>query len=276
MLTPLRNHWPEYLIEAWGLGAFMVSAGSFATLFFYPESPVHGLIPNGFLRGMAMGVAMGLTAIALIYSPWGKRSGAHMNPAVTLAFFRLGKLAPWDAVFYVLAQFAGGVLGITLVATVLGNPFTQLPVNYIVTMPGRWGVVAALVAEFLMAFGLMSMVLVISNHKRWFQFTGVFAGLMVATYITFVAPISGMSLNPARSFASAFSAHIWTAFWIYYFAPPLAMLAAVEVYLRRTKANPRKLCGKLCPNSETPCICIPCCCEASPLLAEQLSVKKTL
>ena len=262
MLSPLHNHWPEYLIEAWGLGAFMVSAGSFATLLFYPNSPVYPLVPDGW-RGALMGVAMGLTAIALIYSPWGKRSGAHMNPAVTLAFFRLGKLAPWDALFYVLAQFIGGAIGVRLVATLLRAAFTGLPVNYVVTVPGYWGWPGALLAELVMAFGLMLMVLVTSNHKRWFRFTGVFAGLMVATYITFIAPISGVSINPARSFASAFSAHIWTAFWIYYFAPPLAMLTAVEVYLRWTKANPRKLCGKLCPNSETPCICTQCCCDAN-------------
>ena len=53
------------------------------------------------------GIAMGLTAIAIVYSPWGKQSGAHFNPSVTLTFWRLGKVATWDAVFYVAAQFAG-------------------------------------------------------------------------------------------------------------------------------------------------------------------------
>lgn len=261
MLSPLKHHWPEYLIEAWALGTFMISAGSFATLLFYPGSPVYLLIPNGFLRGFVMGIAMGITAIAHVYSPWGKRSGAHMNPAVTLAFFRLGKLAPWDALFYILAQFMGGLIGVWLVAIVLRTAFTDLPVGYAVTVPGQWGWPAALFAELVMAFGLMLMVLIVSNHKHLSPFTGVFAGLLVATYITFVAPISGMSINPARSFASALPAHVWTAFWIYYFAPPLAMLAAVELYLHVTKANPRKLCGKLCPNSETPCICTHCCCD---------------
>ena len=59
-----------------------------------------------------MGAIMGLTAIGLIYSPWGQQSGAHLNPAVTLTFWRLGKVATWDALFYVLAQFAGGALGV--------------------------------------------------------------------------------------------------------------------------------------------------------------------
>ncbi len=102
------NHWPEYLIEAAGLGFFMVSACSFAALLFHPASPVRPVIAGNMLRSVLMGVAMGMTNIAIIYSPWGKRSGAHINPSVTLTFFRLGKVEPWDALFYTLAQFAGG------------------------------------------------------------------------------------------------------------------------------------------------------------------------
>ena len=65
-------------------------------------------------RGL-IGVAMGLTAIALIYSPWGKRSGAHMNPSVTLTFWRLGKIKSIDALFYIVFQFLGGWVGVALV-----------------------------------------------------------------------------------------------------------------------------------------------------------------
>mgnify|MGYP003465459333 CR=1 FL=1 len=103
----LLHHWPEYLIEGWALGVFMISAGVFATLLESPDSPVHAAIHSDVLRRVLIGVAMGLTAIGLIYSPWGKRSGAHMNPAVTLAFLRLGRVRRWDAVFYVAAQFVG-------------------------------------------------------------------------------------------------------------------------------------------------------------------------
>ncbi|HSC08894.1 MAG TPA: aquaporin, partial [Steroidobacteraceae bacterium] len=108
----LRAHWPEYLIEGWALGTFMLSACLFATLFDYPNSSVHRLLADADLRRVLTGIAMGLTAIAIIYSPFGQRSGAHMNPAVTLAFLRLGKVARWDAMFYILAQFVGGTLGV--------------------------------------------------------------------------------------------------------------------------------------------------------------------
>src|SRR6201997_3928454 len=90
-ISAATNHWPEYLMEAACLGLFMVSACSFTVLLQHPGSIVRQMIPSAFLRRALTGVAMGLTAIALIYSPWGKQSGAHFNPSVTLTFFRLGK-----------------------------------------------------------------------------------------------------------------------------------------------------------------------------------------
>jgi len=108
----LRTHWPEYLIEGWALGTFMVAAGLVATLLGAPASPVHRALPDPMWRQAAGGIAMGLTAIALIHSGWGKRSGAHMNPAVTLTFLRLGKVQAWDALFFVMAQVVGGLSGV--------------------------------------------------------------------------------------------------------------------------------------------------------------------
>ena len=80
---------------------------------------------------------------------------------------------------------------------------------------------------------MMSAVLYFSNHHRLAGYTGLFAGLLVATYITLEAPFSGMSMNPARTFGSAFPPMIWDGLWIYLTAPPLGMLAAAEFYLWR-------------------------------------------
>lgn len=244
MLTSLRQHWPEYLIEAWGLGMFMVSAGVFVTLLEFPGSPVQQVIANPDIRRALIGLAMGLTAIGIIYSPWGQQSGAHINPAVTLTFLRLRKVAPSDALFYIIAQFAGGTLGVLLVAILFGEMFARAPVSYVATVPGPTGISIAFVAEFLMSLGLMLTILFFMNTKRLARLTGLAAGVLVATYITLEAPLSGMSINPARTFASGAPGGIWNHAWIYYTAPILGMLAAVEVYrLLRRQATFR--CAKL-------------------------------
>ncbi len=159
MLNALKKHWPEYLMEAAGLGIFMVSASVFTILLYHPLSPALQVLPEEFPRRVLMGLAMGLTAIGIIYSPWGKQSGAHLNPAVTLTFFRLGKVAPWDAVFYVIAQFAG-VAGVVLVATVAGKLLAHPSVNYVATLPGSSGTGAAFLGEDLstgIGIGALSM-----------------------------------------------------------------------------------------------------------------------
>ena len=225
----LHAHWPEYLMEALGLGIFMVSACAFGTLLEHPASPVRQAIADPNVRRALMGLAMGLTAIGLIYSPWGTRSGAHMNPAVTLAFARLGHVRRWDIVFYPLAQFAGGVLGVALMARLLGPLLAHPAVNFVVTKPGAAGQAIALGAEVLMSFGLMLMVVQTTTRPQLMAWTGVFAGTLVAFLITVEAPISGMSMNPARSFATAAVAGQWIGWWIYLVAPPLGMLAAVEL-----------------------------------------------
>ena len=93
-------HWREYGIEAAALGTFMVSAVFVTVLLEHPASEVHQALPHAFLRRALTGLAMGLTAIGLIYSPPGRRSGLHMNPAVTLTFYRLGKVRRADAALY--------------------------------------------------------------------------------------------------------------------------------------------------------------------------------
>jgi aquaporin Z len=249
----LREHWPEYLIEAWALGTFMVSAAVWSVLLEHAGSPLHQAIAQPDLRRALAGLAMGLTAICLIYSPWGQRSGAHMNPAVTLTFWRLGKVAGWDAVFYVLAQFIGGTLGVLLMSQVLGSAFTAPPVHYAATLPGSGGVVLAFGAEVFISALLMSMVLRVSNAPRLARFTGLFAGFMVACFITFEAPLSGMSMNPARSFASALPAGLWTHFWIYATAPLLGMQLAALIYRLDFEGRVGG-CAKLMHSTQQRCI----------------------
>jgi aquaporin Z len=246
------RHWPEYLMEVGGLGAFMVSAATMTTVLEHPASPVRELLASPMTRRALMGVAMGLTSAALVYSPWGRRSGAHLNPAVTLTFFRLGKISRHDALWYGCAQFIGGVLGITAAALILRAWISHPSVNYVATLPGHSGTGVAFIAESSISFLLMLVILSSTNYARIARFTGLIVACLVASFITFEAPLSGMSMNPARTLGPDIVGDMWRGLWIYFLAPPLGMLGAAELYLRvRGRRSIR--CAKL-HHDRGPCI----------------------
>jgi aquaporin Z len=222
----MKPNWTEYGLEAFGLGLFMLSASGFGVLLYHPDSPLVAALPSPLVRGALMGVAMGLTALLNTYSPWGRRSGAHLNPAVTITFYRLGKVAPIDLAGYLGGQFVGGILGIAAAIALLSPWLGHPSVNYVATVPGRAGIPAAFVAEAAITFLLMSVVLTLLARPGAARYAGVAAAALVALYITFETPLSGMSMNPARTFASAVPAMAWPGIWIYFTAPVMGMLAA--------------------------------------------------
>lgn len=211
------------------------------------------MIQDPAVRRVLFGAAMGATAILNIYSPWGKRSGAHLNPSTTLTFWRLGRVETWDAVFYSLSQFAGGVAGVLTAQLLLGSLIAHPNVNYVATLPGPSGEAVAFAAEVVITFILISVVLRVSNTASLARHTGLFAGALVMTYISIEAPLSGMSMNPARTLRSAVPGGVWTALWIYFTAPPIGMLLAAEVYLR-LKGRHRVFCAKLHHYNDKRCI----------------------
>ena len=244
--------WPLYCFEAAELAIFMISACVFTVLLFDPASPIVPLLANAATRRVLMGIAMGATAIFIIRSPIGKRSGAHFNPAITLTYLRLGKISLADSLFYVAFQFVGGLAGVGISAFVLGHRIADPAVNYAVTVPGAYGTAAAFLAELFMAALLMSIVLWTSNRPRIADYTSYFVGVLIALYIFLFAPVSGFSINPARTTGSAVFAHVWTAGWVYFTAPLMGMLAGTEVYVRTIGAD-RILCAKLHPDPKYPC-----------------------
>lgn len=223
-------HWAEYAIEASLLGTFMVAACVAVAVFEHPASPVLRRFTSPLIRRALIGTLMGLTAIALIYSTPGQRSGAHMNPGTTLTFFFLGKVRPLDATFYIIAQFFGGFGGVLVARAALRRAVAHDKVRFAATLPGSKGLRTAWIAEFTIAFLMMSMVLWSSNLASTAPYTGIFAGLMVATFIAIESPLSGMSMNPARSLGSALHARAFRGLWIYFTAPPLAMLGAALLF----------------------------------------------
>jgi aquaporin Z len=251
-----KPKWSLYGIEAALLGTFMISACFFAALLEHPDSPVRHHISSGFVRRGLIGAAMGLTALSLIYSPIGKRSGALMNPAMTLCFLRLRKISSLDAAGYIAGQFLGATLGVTVMALSaqmwVGHPL----IRYVATMPRRAdfaGLSFAWLGEFFIAFLLVTVVMTVNKLPKLARFTGYFAAALVALYITFEAPVSGMSMNPARSFGSFVWARVWTGWWIYFTAPVLGMLGATELH-RTVSTDPHRLCGRLSHCKHTPSI----------------------
>jgi len=231
MKASLKKNRIHYLREALGLAIFMISASFFSALFWGNGQSFHFAFPSDEVRNIVNGILMGSTALFIFYSPFTAPSGSHINPAVTVTFLRLNKMCRYDAIFYIIFQFIGGTIAVYLMSTFLGPGLTASPVNYAVTIPGKFGVVPAAVTEYIIAVVTMSMVLFISNNNKLRKYTRILSGCFVCCWAIFAGPVSGFGMNPARSFASAFPAHIYTSFWIYLFIPFAGMLSAAEVFL---------------------------------------------
>jgi aquaporin Z len=246
------HRWRLYIFEGVELALFMVSACLFTVILFLPSSPAVKLLPDQTLRRLLMGMSMGVTAVLIIHSPMGKRSGAHFNPAITLTYFRLGKISRSDAFLYVIGQFIGGVAGVGVSDLVLGEALASPSVMFAITVPGKYGTGGAFAAEAFMAALLMGVVLWTSNRPAIAFSTSYLVGILIAFYVLLFAPVSGFSINPARTTASAVFAGVWTAVWLYFTAPVLGMLFAAEAYLR-SQGRDRILCAKLHPDNSYEC-----------------------
>ena len=252
ILASLRLHWPEYLMEAGEMSLYLFFTCCFATLLQHPASPVGQFVLNPIARRALMGIVIGATVVALIMSPWGKQSGGHFNPAMTFAFYRMGKVARWDALFYVVAQFAGATTGVGMATFLLRGAPGDGAVRYAATA-GAYGAGVAFAAELAISFLLMITVLLAGHHPRLAPYTPYLVGSLYAVNITFETPLSGMSMNPARTFGPAAYGGYWHALWIYFVAPTLGMLAAAEVFLWTRRGTP-SYCAKIHHANDKRCI----------------------
>ena len=109
-------------------------------------------------------------------------------------------------------------------------------INYVVTVPGKSGLAVAFILEFIISFLLIAVVLFMGIKKEWDKYTPYIVSLLITLFITFEAPYSGMSMNPARTFASDFIAGEWKSFWLYCIAPVLGMLSG-ELLYRKSKSS---------------------------------------
>jgi aquaporin Z len=245
-------HWKEYLMEGTEIGSLTLSACFFATLIYSNDSPLNDIALARVVRSILMGMAIAITTFLIICSPFGRRSGAHINPAVTLAFLWLRRIHRWDAVCYVVAQFLGAVVGVLMAHEFLGERLSSVPIRYLATLPGINGKPIAFVAGFVSSSLLMGIVLYSSNHRLFARFSPLLVALLTMFYFGLSSSISGFSVNPARTFSSALFAWIWQGIWIYLSAPCLGMLMSAAIYIKSMGPN-RVYCAKVFHDTQSAC-----------------------
>lgn len=222
-------HWPEYGAEFVGTALLVLGGLSAVTFDFAPGLPMVHWLPNASVRRLLTGLLFAGSGSLLALSPLGKLSGAHLNPAVSLAFWVQGKMHGWDIVGYVLSQLAGGVAGVWLLDAVWGDNAHSIHDG--VTVPGLgYTGLDAFGAEVAMTFLLVFGILFFVSSPELMRWTPLMTWLLVATLVWVGAPVSGTSLNPARSFGPAFVTGVTAWQWIYWLAPPLGALLAVGAF----------------------------------------------
>jgi aquaporin Z len=248
-MPPMRRNLAAYLAEFSGT-AIMLFIGVSAVAFMWaPASPVP-VVPNPVLRRLLTGILFAGGATAVVYSPLGQISGAHINPAVTFAFWRLGKVPSRDAVMYVVVQFVGALLGAWAAGLAWGPLITG--VQYAVTVPGEgYSQPGAFAAETLITFLLVFTIFVCVNKPRIAPRTGLIAGALVAFLVMIEAPVTGTSLNPARTLGPAILTSTYTALWVYFAGPVLGALLAVGAFQGQWAG--KSVCAKLYHTEKYPC-----------------------
>lgn len=190
---------------------------------------------------IAIALAFGLAILACAYT-FGHVSGAHLNPAVTIAQVVSGRLPAPAAVPYIVAQILGGLLGALAARLTFGES-----VALSATQPGAVGTGGAFLAEVILGFILMLVVKGTAvDDRSEGPAAGMAIGLTIAAGHLAMIPVSGASFNPARSIASAVVGGELSHLWIYLIAPVIGAVAAALLYenlLRTTKPPPEPRAG---------------------------------
>ena len=237
-------NWPEYFAELFGT-AFLIFIGLSAVTFDLGKGlPMENLIPNKSFRLLITGLLFAGSGSLVAISPLGKLSGAHINPAVSLAFWAKGKMELYDLGGYIIGQFVGAFIGAALLVLVWGDYAAS--VNNGMTLPGKgyslWDV---FLVEMGMTFLFVFSIFIFVSSHRLMHWTPLMTWLLIAVMVWWGAPISGTSINPARSIGPALVSWSWQAQWLYCIAPPLGAMQAVMVYRFLNMNKCKILTGKL-------------------------------
>jgi aquaporin Z len=237
-------HWPEYVAEFLGT-AFLVFAGLSAVIFDFGKGlPPTLLLPDAGIRRLITGLLFAGSGSLVAISPFGKLSGAHINPSVSLAFWAHGKMHLIDLIGYIVGQMLGALFGEAILVLAWGHYAPTVMDGMTLPGPG-YPLWLVFVAEMSCTCLLVLAIFLFVSSSHLMRWTPLMTWLLVATMVWLEAPISGTSLNPARSLGPALFAWIWRAQWLYCTAPPLGALLAVGVYRLVVWSKRDVLTGKL-------------------------------
>ncbi|MBE7211314.1 MAG: aquaporin [Gluconacetobacter diazotrophicus] len=235
-----RLHWTLYGCEAVAMAVLMVAGITWVTVMLAPHSPLaRFLAPHPALRIALCGFGFGLCGTVAAHTPFGRVSGAHVNPSVTLGFLLAGKLKPVDALGYMGAQLVGGLAGTAIVAglglLVPGWGRWTGSVRLAATVPNpAVPIFWPFAAELCATFGLIFMLYWLASHPWWRWFTPWAGGVYFLLTNPLAVWLSGNSTNLFRSLAPAAFTGAWGGFWVYVAAPFIGSAAAVGVIRSRT------------------------------------------
>lgn len=200
------------------------AVGTFFLVLIGPGAVMVNAYTDGVIGNTGVALAFTFVITAMIYA-LGHLSGAHINPAVTLGFWSVRRFPARDALPYILAQCIGAVIASAVLRAVLG-----IVGDLGATLP-QISIGAAFTIEWLLSFALMFVIMAVATDERVADgFAAIAVGVTVGFCALMAGPLTGASMNPARSFGPAVVGNVWRAHWIYWLAPITAAISAAHVY----------------------------------------------
>ncbi|MFC0551587.1 MIP/aquaporin family protein [Planotetraspora thailandica] len=195
-------------------------------------SPIADVIPQIHLRLLLIGACVGPLLAGLILSPPGKISGAHTNPAISLAMWRLGVFPGVSVVPYIVVQLAGSMLGVLAARAVWGPVIGDPSVAYAVLRPGPgWSAPALFAAEAVSMGVIVCLVGTFLRKPRLAPLVPWLVGFLVGVAIASLGTTTGGSINPAREFGPAVISGQLDFLWVYLLAPMVGAAVAATIFL---------------------------------------------
>jgi len=222
--------WRLLAYEMIGTGFLLLGGLSLVIIAFGAGSPVEHWIPSVVLRRIIVSFLFGCVGATVALSAVGKISGAHINPAVTFAFWLVKKMDAKTAACYWIAQLVGAVLGCLplIIWGAMGRS-----INFGATTPGSgYSNAAVVMGEAATTFGLVFSLVVFISIRKLRHFTPFMVPFLYAVMVPLEADISGTSTNPARTFGPSVISGIWHGWWIYWIGPLIGTLIAIAVCSR--------------------------------------------